>query len=113
MVALESKYHTKCLVGLYNRARKAKSEGPKATYDERRVSGIVFAELVLYIEETRLDEETAPVFKLVDLAQLYQSRIEQLEVKIDTRVHSTRLKHSLPSSLICDHTSKGETSFGI
>jgi hypothetical protein len=79
MVALESKYHTKCLVGLYNRAKKAKSEGTK--YHERSVSGIVFAELVLYIEETRLNEETAPVFKLADLAQLYQSRMEQLKFK--------------------------------
>ena len=52
MVALEAKYHTKCLVGLYNRARKAK-EGFKDT-DERKVaSGIAFAELVMYIEETR------------------------------------------------------------
>ena len=51
---------------------------------------IVFAELVLYIEETRLNEETAHIFMLADLLQLYQSRIDQLEVKIDTRVHSTR-----------------------
>ena len=51
-----------------------------------------FAELVLYIEETRQDEETAPVFRLADLVQLYQSRMEQLGVQLDTRVHSTRLK---------------------
>ena len=91
MVALEAKYHTSSLVGLYNRARKTKSEGPKNTDQERRMSAIVFAELVLYIKETRLDEETAPVFKLVDLVQLYQSIMEQLEVSNDTRVHSTRL----------------------
>ena len=59
------------------------------------MSAIVFAELVVYIEETRLDEETAPIFKLVDLVQLFQSRMEQLEVSANTRVHSTRLKHRL------------------
>ena len=80
---------------MYNCARKAKSEGRKDTDPERRVSAIVFTELVLYIEETSLDEETAPVFKFADLIQLYQSRMEQLEVSTDTRLHSTRLKHRL------------------
>ncbi|KAJ8393374.1 hypothetical protein AAFF_G00060960 [Aldrovandia affinis] len=37
----------------------------------------------------------APVFRLADLVQLYQSRIEQLGVQLDTRVHSTRLKQRL------------------
>lgn len=95
MVALEAKYHTKCLVGLYNRARKPQSEREGSTEKEREVSGIVFAELVLYMEETRQDEETAPVFKLADLVHLYQSRMEQLGVKLDTRIHSTRLKQRL------------------
>ena len=54
------------------------------------MSAVVFAELVLYIEETGQDEETAPVFRLADLVQLYQSRMEQLGVQLDTRVHSTR-----------------------
>jgi len=56
---------------------------------------VVFAELVLYIEETRQDEETTPVFRMADLVLLYQSRMEQLGVQLDTRVHSTRLKQRL------------------
>ena len=36
------------------------------------MSAIVLTELVLDIEETRLDEETAPVFKMADIVQLYQ-----------------------------------------
>ena len=72
MVALEAKYHTKCLVSLYNRARKAKAEGHTDINETEALSGIAFAELVMYIEEMRqLDEERAPVFKLSDLAQLY------------------------------------------
>ena len=97
MVALEAKYHTKCLVGLYNRARRAKAKsGLKSTGEEDIMSRIAFAELVMYIEETRYsDEDQAPVFKLSDLAQLYVSRMEQLGVKVDTRVHTTRLKQRL------------------
>ena len=62
MVALEAKYHTKCLVGLYNRARRAKAKsGLKSTGEEDIMSKIAFAELVMYIEETRYsDEDQAP-----------------------------------------------------
>ncbi len=95
MVALDAKYHTRCLVGLYNRARKAKAEGRKGTDKKETLSGIVFAELVMYIEEARLDRETAPVFKLSDLALLYNSRMEQLGLKLDVGVHTTRLKQRL------------------
>ena len=56
---------------------------------------IVFAELVLYIEETRQDEKTTPIFKLTELAQLYKSRIEQLKVKVDTRINTTRLRERI------------------
>ena len=94
-VAQDAKYHKKCLSVLHNRVRKAESEGPKYKANEREVSGIVFAELVFYIEEARLDEENAHVFKLANLIELYQSRMQQLGVKLDTRVHSTRLKHRL------------------
>ena len=74
MVALEAKYHTKCLVGLYNHARKAKDEKFKDIDDRKVASGIASAELVMYIKETQqMDKERAPVFKLNDLAQLYMS----------------------------------------
>ena len=52
----------------------------------------MFAELVLYIEETRQYDGSAPVFKL---AELYKSRMEQLGVEVDNRVNSTRLKEKL------------------
>ena len=71
MVAQDAKYHKKCSSVLHNRVRKAESEGPKYKANEREVSGIVFAELVLYIEEARPDEETAHVFKLANLVELY------------------------------------------
>ena len=84
MVALEAKYHTNCLVKLYNRARKTKSEGPKDTEQERMVSVIVFSELVLYIEETWLDEETAPETRL-DEETAPETRLDE-ETAPDTRL---------------------------
>ena len=77
MVTLEPKYHTKCLVGLYNHVRKAKDVKLKNTDDREVASGIGFAELVMYIKEKQqTDKERAPVFKLNDLAQLYRSNWE-------------------------------------
>lgn len=76
VVALDVKYHAKCLVGLYNRARKAEAADSEETLREKQVAASVFAELVLYIEETSLEQNTAPVFKLVDLARLYTTRLE-------------------------------------
>jgi hypothetical protein len=39
-----------------------------------------------------MEEGTAPVFKLTDLADIYGSRIKQLGGVINTKVHTTRLK---------------------
>ena len=50
MVAQDAKYYNKCLSVLPNRVRKAESVGPQYKAKDREVSGIVFAELVLYIE---------------------------------------------------------------
>ena len=50
----------------------------------------------MYVEEMcQLDEERVPVFKLSDLAQLYTSRLEQLGVKLDVKVHTIWLKQRL------------------
>ena len=96
MVAIEAKYHARCLISLYNRARKAKLEGLEdhGQGHAASTSGVVFAELVLYIEEARQDG-SAPVFRLAELSQLYKSRMEQLGVELDSRVNSTRLKERL------------------
>jgi len=92
MVAQEAKYHRNCLLNLYNRARKTREMAGKGADNERTIAGLAFAELVMFIEDAHVDDEVAPVFKLADLVQLYTARMEQLGVKLDSRVHSTRLK---------------------
>ena len=88
MVALEAKYHTKCLANLYNRARAATESAIADTGIDARLSGIAFAELVTFMEENRREEG---IFKLSDLACMYKARLERLGVS----VHSTRLKARL------------------
>ena len=51
------------------------------------------------MEDMCCDEESAPVFKLTDIAKMYKVRLQQLGVTVDTRIHSTRLKNRLLSEL--------------
>ena len=76
MIAIEAKYHAKCLVSLYNDVCsleiKSKSEDEKSMSS---LHGIAFASLVSYVEEHRDSGETAPVFKLADLVNLYSEKL--------------------------------------
>ena len=77
--------------------RPCRLEGIQDTYKEQATAASqnAFAELILYTDEMRLDEETAPVFRLAELTKLYHSRIEKLGIKLDTLVHSPRVKERL------------------
>ena len=46
--------------------------------DKEHIANLVFAQLVSYIDEYRLDDSVTPIFKLCDLAKLYSVRLEQL-----------------------------------
>lgn len=89
MIALEAKYHLKCLVKLYNRARVADSTGADEDPDGR-LHGIAFAELMVYMEDFHMEESVSPVFQLTDLAHMYTMRlkIRLLSVFPDLRTHS-------------------------
>jgi hypothetical protein len=61
---------------------------------------LAFAQLLEYIGEEKQDTSIAPVFKVSDLSKMYHNRLQQLGIKSDTRVHTTRLKKNnvtLPS----------------
>ena len=92
-MAQDAQYHPQCLVSLYIRARETKcteeSDVDAVNY------GIALAELVSYIEDTRMDELVSPVFKLTDLVKLYSTRLEQLGTKVLGRIHSTKLKNRI------------------
>lgn len=83
LVAKEAKYHTNCLLYLYNRRRsheKSLFDTDRSSAESEFVHGIVFAQLISYIEECRLDPAVVPIFKLADLAKLYADRLLQLGI---------------------------------
>ena len=67
--------------------------------DDSCLHGIALAELVAFLEDMRSDEESVPIFKLTEIAQLYKVRLEQLGLAVEKRIHTTRLKKRLLSAL--------------
>ena len=97
MIALEARYHLRCLAHVYNRARAADIEDDVETNCDDNFHGIAFAQLVSFMEEVRREESIAPVFRLTDLANSYKTRLEQLGVVVEGRIHTSRLKSRLMS----------------
>ena len=112
MVAIEAEYHANCLTVLY----KKHSKFVKTSYESQgygEIHGTVFAELCLYIEESRFDEEKK-IFKLADLLRLYNKRLQELGVEGEY-IHASRLKNKLLSQIpdLSAYTSKHSQGQGI
>ena len=103
MVATEAEYHANCLTSFYKLHLKYVERSSQTT-TSNNIHGIVFAEVVAYIEEARYDDDK-PMFKLVDLVQLYNDRLRELGE--DDKVHSSRLKEKILSQIpnLSAHTS--------
>ena len=89
LIAQDAQYHEQCLVSLYNRARETKVYEAS---DDTVNHGIAFAELVSYIEDVRMDDLVASIFKLTDLVTMYSVRLKQLGTEVVGRIHSTHVK---------------------
>ena len=93
MIAQDSVYHSKCLLTLYrNSSQKQLGEG--YTENEKQIHGIVLAELVSFIEQSATNQNTAPVFKVADLAEMYKTRLIELGAS-PNRVHTTKLQNRI------------------
>ena len=96
MIAIEAKYHSKCLAALYNKARSAKQVYSESDYSH--LHGIAFAELIAFMEDFHMEQNNSPVFKLADLAKLYKTRLKELGGSTKSRIHTSRLKYRLLSA---------------
>ena len=100
LIASEASYHSSCLSSIYKKAGAiCEKDSVEDNVTDQIREGIALAELVSYIEESRLTSDTVHVFKLADLASMYTSRMEQLGASITARVHTTRLKDRLLSKV--------------
>ena len=77
---------------LYN-ATKRTTEDNQQENSDGVVHGIALAELLSYIEETKMtDQSVAAIFKLSDLLKLYSDRLRELGADVTGRIHSSDLK---------------------
>ena len=81
MIATEAHYHSHCLVSLYNRAERLKSDQSRDIVYQyvSNVPGIVLAELVAYIDDVRSSQIIAPVFKLSELNKMYTCKLQHID----------------------------------
>ena len=56
---------------------------------------VALAELLTYIDESRMDEDVAPVFKLADIVKLYSARLQQFGIEQDIHPHITDLENRI------------------
>ena len=97
LVALEAKYHAPCLASLYKKAERVKEEGEEDETSPRLPEGIALAELVSFIEESRMVSTVElPVFRLVGK---YTCRLKQLGENTRAGIHTTRLKDRILSQI--------------
>ena len=71
---------------LYNRESHAVNESKKPVDQKSTLKAIALAELVAFIEESRNDPDTCPVFALSDLVKMYTERLTKMGVTLDCKV---------------------------
>ena len=98
LIAIEAKYHAKCLVSLYNRARQfqAPTTNPVPASSPTGLDELAFAELIAYVDE-QLEYEDLPVLKLSDIVKLFSSKQQELGIE-SGKVNATRLKERVLSA---------------
>ncbi|KAK3912859.1 Chromosome-associated kinesin KIF4 [Frankliniella fusca] len=94
VIALEAKYHLKCLTKLYNKARRHESSENKS--DGGTIcEGIAFSDLAAFIHRKA---EEGKAMKLADLKAMYEDRLAQLlsiHVEELPFLHRTRFREKI------------------
>lgn len=95
LIAIEAKYHMKCLTNLRNEyrslIRQTKRESLDSQDDEKVNESRAFVELVAYVESSV--ESGTQFFVLKELHDMYAKRLDDLDVK--KQVNRFRLKNKL------------------
>ncbi|CAC5384046.1 unnamed protein product [Mytilus coruscus] len=98
VIAQDLKYHPACLVALDNKERAVKKKTEEQAQNdidaENKAGDVALAKLVNYIFETQRNSDGANAFRLADLANMYERRVQQLS-EGTIHIHRTRLKEML------------------
>ena len=95
LIAIDAKYHSKCLAGLYNRARSYRLQAIKpSVHPLCEPNELAFAQLLAYIEE-QLETEEPILLTLSDLVKFYMCKLRELFGKDCGTVNLTHLKERI------------------
>ncbi|CAC5362775.1 unnamed protein product [Mytilus coruscus] len=96
VIAQDMKYLPAFRVALYNKERAVKEKIEKQTEidAENEAGDVALVELVNYIFEIQRNSDGTTTFRLADLANMYERRVQQLN-KGSLPIHRTRLKERL------------------
>jgi len=98
MIAKEAKYQSNILLTLYYKAGHVQShevnvDTTSSVTDHVQAESLALAEVISYMEDTKLGEVTPSVFKLSELSRFYSSILTELGSQlVDTQIYLTRLK---------------------
>ena len=109
LIAIDAKYHAKCLVSLYNRTRQLKVQPANHTMSSSiDLDELAFAELIAYIDES-LEVKELTVLKLSDLVKFFSSKKPELEIECG-KINATRLKDRALAAFpdLAAHTQGGD-----
>ena len=98
MIAIEAVYHKTCLATLYNRLRDFNNKSDSKEESEHSImEGVVLAEIIEYLRDTRKYSDIIPVLKLSDIKSMYCKRLEEYgtPAELVKNVHSSRLKSKI------------------
>ena len=98
MIAIEAVYHKTCLATLYNRLRDFNNTFDSKEESEHSImEGIVLAEIIEYLRDTRRYSDIIPVLNLSDIKAMYCKRLEEYgtPAELVKNVHSSRLKSKI------------------
>ena len=94
MVAIEAKYHIKCLNNMYNKLRKQNNESDNSSNEDSINYEMALVKLIDIVNNTIQNATEVPVFKLSELNITF-NHILIIHGTHDFNIHSTRLKDHL------------------
>ena len=106
LIALEAKYHRKCLPKLNNRTRATDSTGADLDVDAN-LHGIGFSELVAYMEDFCVEECVIPSYLMLHTCTKFVWHSWVLILKVTSTLPDLKSEHSL-CSLISGHICNGD-----
>ena len=72
MMSLSARYHSKCLAQLCDRILTSNHKQVAISQTEQDlIHGLVFDQLVFYIDDFNFNDDDTPIFKLCDIVKIY------------------------------------------